>query len=336
MFENIKTNIQTKFCAAVVLFYRKFIPVVWFGMFVFYKPGFAETSFTPTGPWYLTGLGQVLLDSYSGSELRDDLFGAGLFVKADYLEQGGLSVGYNYQRVDFKADNPDIIENTLFLSGRYNYYPGLLPGRVGLRLDGYLAQDKNRFTTQGQNNSNTITDDIFTFNPQVSFLNLTKTFYLDLGYAQSEYRSSDNAVEDLEVNQWTPTLGLGLNQGYDWIQVRAYFISLSESNRVIGKEDTTAMELKWTRWFGSNALLGLENVQIGLLGGERLFAIDSDAAALYSVPDMQTGAYSLGGQWRINERTKMLLMGGFETYKSLSIDDSYYSTYFYLNLSRQW
>jgi hypothetical protein len=183
--------------------------------------------------WYMKSSGQMLLKNYSGSSQLDNLFGFGVFLNADYLERGGFSVGYNFNQTNYKSGLASGLqennEKILFLSGRANFYPDPLPGKLTLRLDGYVGNDEMSFRAAtptpvpmgGGSSQKTITlsDEFVVVYPMVSFLNYDKTFYADFGYAYSSYRSEDIGTDDIDINQWTPTLGFGFNRAYDWLQL---------------------------------------------------------------------------------------------------------------------
>ena len=182
----------------------------------------------------------------------------------------------------------------------------------------------------------TVDDKYVVVNPMVSFLNYAKTFYADLGYAYSSYRSDDSGTDDIDIVQWTPTLGFGFNRAYDWLQFRAYFIDLSSSNRVGDKETTSALELKLTHWFSADAPLNLHSVRLALLAGERIYTVDSDACSLCNIPDLQTSLVSVGAEWKLGDKANVLLQGGYESYENMLLDDHYSSTYLYGYLSQSW
>jgi len=301
--------------------------------------------------WYWQSSGQLLLKNYSGSAQSDNLSAFGVFLSGDYLEQAGFTIGYNNNYTNYKSALDSGLqgndENILFLSGHRNYYPDKLPGTLMLRLDGYVGNDETSFQTatsgppmgngfSQQIVTETVKDKFFVVYPTVSFLNYAKTVYADLGYAFSSYHSNDNGTDDIDIVQWTPTVGFGFNRGYDWLQLRAFFISLSASNRVEDKDGTTALEAKWTHWFTANAPLNLHSVRLSLLAGERIYAVDSDACSLCNVADVQTGLVAIGAEWKLSEKTSLLLQSGNEAYESLLLNDDYSSTYIYVYLSQNW
>lgn len=301
------------------------------------------------GDWYWTGSGEVLLRDYSDAPRLDSLVGFGVQLDGDYLERGGFVLGYNYNQRSYKPASVEAVdrvdENIAFAGGHLSFFPDALPGSLTLRLDGYLGRDSIRVRTPPSGGgmgggqpagSYTIDDDITVLAPNLSFLNFAKTLYLDLGYAFSSYRASDATVQDIDVRQWTPTIGLGFNEARDWLQLRGYLIDLSNSNRVAGQDATSAIEAKWTHWYGADAWLGLHSTQLTLLGGERLLAVDGDAHAIYSVADLQTGSVALALEWELGEQSALFLQGAWEQYRNLTLDDDYASPYFYLYLSRKW
>ena len=296
--------------------------------------------------WYWQADGQLLLQDYQGAERLDNLSGFGLRLGADYLERGGFKLGYNAHHKNFIAvasDDPrELDENVFYLSGHGNFHPSVLPGRLTLRLDGYDGRDDyhSRVTVGGgmgvHTQQQTSTDRFWVLNPMLSFINFAKTLYLDLGYAQSHYHSDDGATDDLTVRQWTPTLGLGFNQAYDWLQLRAYFINPSASNRLSAADSSQALEVKWSHWFGLHAPLRLHSLTLAVLGGERRYAVDSDTYALVNVPDLQKEAVTLAAGWQLAERTEVLLAASYARYRDTAYADDYDSSLLFVSLSQRW
>jgi hypothetical protein len=283
----------------------------------------AEASSESSGPWYLSTTPQVVYEGYSGSDERDSLTGIGLFLDADYLEKAEFTAGYNYTRVEFKSGTSSIDQNTWFLSGRWNFYPDQVPGKVTARLDGYII-DKDDEDLTGS------TDNVKVIAPMVSFVNHSKTRYLDIGYAYSDYGSSSS------VNQFTMTGSFAFGQHDDWLQLRAYYMDLSGDLRDRGTNDTTALEVKWTRRLQSRALLGMDTAHVGALLGNRVLAVDPDAAVVYNLSDKQTGSIFGSGEWKLNNQWRALVAAGVEGYENNLINDDYTGYYIYSNLKYDW
>lgn len=310
--------------------------------------GLASGPVWSADDWYWTGSGQVLLRNYSDSLVLDNLTGFGLRLDSDHLKRGGFVLGYNFNQRNYKPAPTDAVdrvdENIVYAGGHISFFPDTLPGSLTLWLDGFAGRDEIHIKTVatgggmggGSSGSYSVNDDITVVNPRVSFINYDKTLYTDLGYAFSAYRSDDGITQDIDIQQWTPTLGLGFNQAYDWLQLRGYLIGLSDSNRVPDTDSTSAIEAKWMHWFERGALLGLHRMQLTVLAGERLYAVDSDAHALYSLADLQTGSLAVGAEWKLSERSNLFLQGAYERFKNLTLDDEYASPYLYLYLSQSW
>jgi len=276
--------------------------------------------------WYMKMDISALAGSSSGSVERDGLTSFSLFLAADYLERGGLVAGYNRTSISFRNSGGDIDQDQLYLSGRYSLTPDWAAGRISLRLDGYAIDN---------NDPGEGTGDLRIAAPQISYMNFKKTFYVDIGYATSSYGTSSNVAGDLDVTQWTPTVGFGFNESRDWVQLRTFLIDLSNAERAQGEDSTAALEIKWTHWFDGAGLLGMDNIRLSGLVGERLYAVDPDAAVVYNLADIQTGGFTLGGEWALNERSSILLQFGLEQYEDRTIDDSYNNGYVYLNFGHQ-
>ena len=276
--------------------------------------------------WFIRGDFQGLLGQYSASEQRDTLQNLGFFLRADYLETAGVTVGYNRTMLGFDDSSQDIEQDNVFLSGRIHLTPDWAPGKITLRLDGHAISNDDATNE---------TDDVKVIAPQISYLNFAKTFYADIGYASSSYGDSTLTSEALDVDQFTPTLGFGFNEQRDWLQLRAYLINPSSSLRAQGTSDTTALEIKWTHW-PVRGLFQLNNIRASALIGERIFAVDPDAAAVFNLADLQTGAVSVGGEWVPSENNRILLLLGVEQYENKAIADDYTSGFAYINFTHEW
>ncbi|MDP2832891.1 MAG: hypothetical protein Q8Q28_06285 [Pseudomonadota bacterium] len=275
-----------------------------------------------TGEWTSTLGAQGIYGSYSGALQRDSLTGYGLVFSSDYLERGGFSLGLNHSDVKAQAGVANTKQNALFASGRIHSTPDSLPGRLTWRLD--LHAIDNDDATRNS-------DEVTAIAPQVSYLSFDKRRYFDLGYARSSYQN------DLSVNQWTPTLGFGLNDGADWLQLRGWFIDPSNTARAQGKGSTSAVEMKWTHWLGANRA-GIDNVKASLVAGERIYAVDGDAGSVANLSDIHRGGASLGAEWKLGKAASLLALIGQDRFRNASLTpvDDYTLNYAYLWLSSRW
>ena len=271
--------------------------------------------------WNISTDIQATYSNYIGSEERDALGSAGVLVHADYLDLAGFMLGYNRNELEYKTRHDDIQQNEFFISGRYNFYPDVLSGRITARLDLHLLNNDDRTGN---------TDDVSVVAPRIAYLTYNKRFYLDLGYARSTYQN------DLDVDQWTPTAGVAFGGDRHYLQARGYFISPSNSLRAQGENNTTAVELKWHHWLDKENFLGINNVWVTWLIGKRIYAVDSDNVLVYNLADVETGALSAAAQWDFGDQIKVTVAGGLEQYENKIINDDYGNLFIYAGFSKEW
>jgi len=287
--------------------------------------------------WFWAADGEAMAADYQGAERLHNQFGVGAQLAGEYLERGGFELGYHYQRRNLIAiadgDAESVDEHLLHLGGHGNFFPHHLHGRLTPRFDAYVGRDRTHYL-QIAPGAVTSTDHILVLNPVVSFLDLSKTVYIDLGYAYSRYRADLGAIENLYVHQWAPTLGFGRAQ--DWVQLRAFYIRTSDSNRAAESDSTLALEIKWSRRLAPGAPLGASDITLTLLGGERRFTVDSDARAVNTLPDLQKGGVSLAALWKRDDRSELRVQGGIERYEDTAIDDVYHRVGGSVTLSQRW
>ncbi|WOJ94432.1 hypothetical protein R0135_04530 [Congregibacter variabilis] len=297
--------------------------------------------------WELRASAQTVYAAYSGAQLRDDLFGAGVYIGGDYLEKGGFILGYSYTEVQGKGAGVGTFdsfeENAAYLSGRLHSYSDSLAGKISWRLDGYLiSNDASEAISEIQGGAADSgagpyvvgEADIGVVNPIVSYMNHDKDLSVELGYSHSNY--DYDGRDEYQVHQLTPALGFSVAGPNNWVQLRGYFIHISDDEVNDGKNDTSAVEAKLTHWFGPSGPLGLDSLGFAGMLGERFLAVDSDAAVVYTLADEQQGVVSVNGRWKLDEQTSIMLQAGYEQFENRAINDEYDSTYIYLNLSHKW
>lgn len=285
-----------------------------------------ETSLSDL--WTLKVMPQLTYTVYNNSRMRDRMRIGGVYVDAQYLEKGGFTVGVTHTELQMKGDAPTLRQDNGYLSGRLNFTPDLLPGRLTLRMGLYLA-DNNDATNESNG--------VRVFAPQLSFLNLDHSRYFDLGYAHSSYDDSIVDNGSLSMDQWTPTVGVSFNQGYDWLQLRGYIIHYSNALRAQNRSSSISLEAKWTHYPAPSDWMP-KQILAGVLLGRRLYAVDGDSGSVYNMADMQLGGVLLGAQWKLASKTNLLVQGGHDRYEELfgEIATKYSSSYLYTGLITQW
>jgi hypothetical protein len=306
------------------------------------------------GNWTLGVTPQLLMTQYSGSEERDTMTAYGLFAKADYLDKGGLTLGYNFTSVNGKSQNPDIDEDAWYLSGRLIRYSDLLAGKLGLRLDGYDITDKYKISIAtpavivrrrrpipAGTTTATFTDNVSVVYAQLDYTNYGDRFYADIAYAASDYNyDADAELRDNKVQQFTTTASMAFNNRYDLLQTRFYFIHLDHGDNTDGSTSSSAVEFKWLRWYKPNALLNINSSMVKLVTGKRLYPVDPDAAATYSISDVQTSSAAAGLDWKLGEQSKFFLLAGYDQYERPAFNgepsDKYSTLYLFGSVSLNW
>jgi hypothetical protein len=253
-----------------------------------------------------------------------------LYFDADYQDQASVSGGVTYTRLNLKAGLPTLNQTAGFASGRIHLTPALLPGRLSLRVDGHQI---NNDDTSNE------TDNVQAIAPQISFLDSSKSFYADLGYALSVYGNSAIGNGSLTVQQWTPTIGFSFNQRYDWLQLRLYDIGVSNPLRAM-HNNTDAVEIKLTHHFTPESPWLPYWVSVGGLVGRRMYAVDADTALVYNLADEQQGGGFVAAQWKLTGQYKATLSGSYDVYRAHDVigggQYEYTGVSIYLGMTAQW
>ena len=271
--------------------------------------------------WTLNAQASATTGAYKDSLLRDKLTESGVTVSGEYLDKGGLVLGYGTTRVSMKNGAAAIDQSNLLLSGHLNFQPDETSGRWTARLDNYRINNNN---TTGD------TDAVRVVATQLSWLAKDKSWYADLGLARSRYQN------DLTVNQFTPTLGFGMNDGADWLQLRAYQISGLNPVRAAGKNNTSALEAKWTHYFAPGAAWMPRFASLGVMGGERIYAVDMDAQSVANLADISTGSATLGLGWTLTKNSRMFVLLGQSRFRNVNLANDYKLNVGYVNFSIDW
>jgi len=274
--------------------------------------------------WIIDLLGYTQQTRYQDSTKRDNLATTGIFFTADYFGKTELKIGYSELQVNFIPGSGllNIKENNAMLGGKYHLHSD--NGRFTLQIDAYSIEDESNFI-----------DKITIIYPTLSYLTNSRTFYIDVGYSESRYRADISSIEDLDITQITASLGLSFNEQYDWVQVKAYYITPTQSNRLLDNEKKSSLEFKWIHWYSSN-MFYIEKTIISLFGGERLYGVDSDTNSVFNLADTQTKSASISVQWKFGSFMRLMMSGGTTEYEDESINEIYTSKYAYLNVSTQW
>lgn len=320
--------------------------------------------------WQMVGSARFSFASYEVAEIQDAQYEAGLFLDAIHLDRSGGAIGYIRQDQGL-SNREDIVNDILYLNGWHSWFPEIAPGKVSLALSYYHGSESTRRSSGGGNspgnpnpgNTNpgntdpgnpdpgnpapraskpspatvsSFTDSLTIINPVLSFMNYSKTLYLDIGYAASDYDTSNTTAGNLEVSQWSPAIGFGLNDQYDWLQLRLFDTDLSSDSRTPGIDHTLSASLSWTHWLKTKRFYSMHNFTVSLFVGERLYAVDHDVRKIYNLTDMQTGSIIVGANWKIDDSFNLHIYSGYEKFEDVSNNDNYNSLFIYTGISKKW
>ena len=327
--------------AIFLSFNDKFTQYLIAGVFCIIAP--IANAATASNPWTITVTPQAYFQSYDGTTTRDNSFNVGAYVTGNYLESNTFAAGFNSTLVNLD-NSASVRESLIYVSGRHHLFLDALPGKLTLRLDYYNGSSTLEYRVNnpptgmkkkiipGTSSTERQSTSISVIQPMVSFINYSKTFYLDLGYARSDYSRNPDAT----VNQVTPTVGFGWNESYDWLQLRAYVINLDESNGVYNKDNYNSQEITYTHWFADGTSPRLDFARIAVLNGDRVLAVDPDAAVVHSTGDKQTGGVAVSAQWKISENNRVFALVSRNKYENDIAADKYTGLLFYVNMQYHW
>ncbi len=276
--------------------------------------------------WNIDGDYHYTQSAYSDNTLKEKSTGQGFNLNASYLEQFEFALSAEKKQIHYRDGFADIGQNEFSLSGNYHSYPDFLAGRLTLTADAMSIRNDDNVG---------ITDELAVLAPSLSYLTFDKKYYVDIGYAHSDYPS------DLQVQQWTNTYGMAFSQGYDWLQGKFYFIAPDSSaeNALLPEvqyANTEAVEFLWRHWTKEDNLLHINNFFVTALIGERIFAVDTVAHSAFNLTDVQTSAYKLSAEWLFENSLKLTFLTGVAEFETAVDQSDYTEKFIYLNLNKQW
>jgi len=302
------------------------------------------------GDWQNKITPHLYWQGYNDSDTHNNTVNIGVYLNSEYLDSDKLTIGY-YNTNTFLKNKALLSESIFHLSGQHDIFLDIMPGKLTLRLDTYFGESILEYntanppgsmggggmgdsgkTTGGGSVTIKETANMSSFQPQLGYSNLSKTFYANIGYAYSKY----NGTSTTEVKQLTPTIAFGWNDSYDWLQLRAYQININDTASAYNKNKFESLEAKYTHWIKDSNLYNIEYVRFSILSGERVLAVDSDARIIYSSADMQKGSVEASVQWKVSKNDKILALMNYSRYTNQVSLDDYNSVLLYINYQNQW
>ena len=277
------------------------------GIFIYATAG-ASTA----APWDVSLSPSYTSVAYQGSQQRERFSETSLRLNAEHESDGGLLLGLASASTNLTGRSEPRLQTAAMVSGHYNLRPGTGANLLTLRADGHAIKNNDLNDTTGNVNA---------FALQGAWWNAERTLYLDLGAASSRYQNA------LEVTQYTPTIGMYFNQGADWLQLRGYLIGNIPPSLTGGKTSVGSAELKWTHSFRAHGSLLPSSISVGLMGGERIYAVDMDAQSVANLPDVQKGGITLGANWNLTKRSGLFVFLGSSRYRNEVLGNDYQAVF---------
>ncbi len=276
--------------------------------------------------WYTSATISAMPGTYSGSDQRSDLFSTTLILNASYLDNFSIALAYNNFKINFKDTGSGafkINQNGIAARLQYHFYSDALNGKLTAQLVTHNISN---------NDATTLSDDASVIAPKIAYTNLAKDLYMDFEYVNSSYPNNGN----LTIQQYTPSIGFGLNHNADWIQFKAFFINSNDQSLSQGEDALNSLSMNWNHWFQPGAILGIKRFFTNILVGQRIYAVDNDSFSVYNLADIQQGSLLMGLGWKAGEDSDITFIIGNENYENKSINDSYKQQYIYLSFTQNW
>ncbi len=288
--------------------------------------GMLVTGVSADERWYVDATLNGMVGNYSDSALRDNFYSGSAWLNVDYIDIYSFAIAYNYLNINSKDAVPgafDVTQDTVAGRFQYYFYNDTLGGKITAQLVAYEISNDMPSVQAG---------DAQIISPKFVYTNYAKDLSLDVEYVWSDY--SDHS--DLIVEQFSASIGFGFNKNSDWVQLKAYQIESDNKILTQGEESLSAAAIKWKHWFSPKAFLGLDNLSVDVLAGERIFAVDNETFAVYNLEDVQQESALLGLGWRAGEDIDVTATLAVEKYKNKLIDNTYDRQYLYINFTRHW
>lgn len=221
--------------------------------------------------------------TYSDEAVRERLTSGGFFLDLDNRESGGFRLALGSDAIRYR-DTSTLKQESALVGGRLYIPLGTGQGKLVIQGDlGRVAFQEQGLAKQTATLSGAHLGYLSDLHPEFARL------WLDLGFIQSRYEGG------LRVDQWSPTLGFGVNDNMDWFTLGADAITLKGTGGP--KEQTAAFKASWTHYFMPGAGMKPRSIYLSALAGERVYAADPDLAIIYTLGDYQMGRWAVGATW---------------------------------------
>jgi hypothetical protein len=264
--------------------------------------------------------------TYSSGAPRERFTSTGAFLDLDLRAWFGLTVGGDADRVRLLGRQEASPQTNGYGNLRIYLPLGEGGGKLILRADSHqlsYATQENPTVRAHMNGGH------------LGYLSnvepLLARCFLDVAFHRSIYPG------DFLVDQWTPSLGFGVNGNTDWFSLSGSYIRTRPPvslGGLIPYDLARAWRGGWTHYFQPG--FALKPATFGLYGqgGRRLYAVDPDAGLMVNHGDVQLGGGSAALSWRLGAWS-LGFEGGRSTWEPASLV-RYTSSYLTTTLKASW
>jgi len=262
---------------------------------------------------------QAINGSYSEESIKKSIQSNSLVFYVDILDDIRLTSINTDTEIKFDDPVDNIDQTSRFTSIAYNLYSDY--EKINLRTD-YHYIDNDDISGA--------TDDVSINSYQTSILPYDNSYYAEIGFSKSKYPYTGNLVYLTPLNIKQINISYATNvSGSDWLTLKAYRINSSDKARSHDKASYNALETKY-KYFLAENLANISNIELYVLTGKRIFAVNGATGSAYNTNDLQTGSLGLSAEWKFDENTSLLASVSKEKYLT-EADVKYEGNYNYIN-----
>lgn len=245
--------------------------------------------------WKFNTAVSVMTGQFTDSYVLKDQSGQGIRVVGEKNQDWGVAGGMHATRIDMQANVPVPRQNqdNWMLSGWMHTPSTSVPGRWTLQFDAYKTRNDA---------IDTISSDVLTWAPKITWAAFGRPLKLDLSYAHSKYKNTE------PIHQISGSLAYGFNDSTDWIQVRSYIIDHLNPVLAMGYSRTQAVDIKFMHFLQPSSAWSPASVALGLERGRKIYNHDVDKQYIYNLPMLNQGGENIAVHWNISQQTTLHAM----------------------------
>ena len=242
--------------------------------------------------WQIKSAVTAMSGHYAGAQTMYNQHGLGVRLSGEKNQTWGVTADLQSTRIDMNPITQTTQQNqdNWMLSGFLHTPSTTLPGRWTLQLDTHHVSN---------NASQSMSSDVHTVAPQITWLSYTQPLKLDVSFASSHYKNT------AAIHQFSPAVAYGFNGAKDWLQFRSYAISNLAPSSALGQSSTHATDVKLTHIFSSHTNWSPASVTLGLERGKRIYVVDMTSQTVYNLPMLNEGGENIAANWKLSPKTDL-------------------------------